>query len=87
MNILDQVTQEYKKNDVPEFNIGDTVRVHVKIVEGQRERLQVFAGYVSLITCVREQVRLQKSRKQSSLGFTSRDNDAYLGRCCGVHFS
>ena len=46
MNILDQVTQEYKKNDVPEFNIGDTVRVHVKIVEGQRERIQVFEGYV-----------------------------------------
>lgn len=46
MNILDQVTQEYKKNDVPGFNIGDTVRVHVKIVEGQRERIQVFEGYV-----------------------------------------
>ncbi|WP_273226193.1 50S ribosomal protein L19 [Mogibacterium timidum] len=46
MNILDQVTQEYKKNDVPECNIGDTVRVHVKIVEGQRERIQVFEGYV-----------------------------------------
>ena len=46
MNILDQITQEYKKNDVPEFNVGDTVKVHVKIIEGQRERIQVFEGYV-----------------------------------------
>ena len=46
MNIIEQVTQEYKKNDIPDFNIGDTVRVHVKIVEGQRERIQVFEGYV-----------------------------------------
>lgn len=37
MNILDQITQDYKKNDVPEFNVGDTVKVHVKIIEGQRE--------------------------------------------------
>ncbi len=36
MNILDQITQDYKKKDVPEFNVGDTVKVHVKINEGQR---------------------------------------------------
>lgn len=46
MNILDQITQDYKKNDVPKFNVGDTVKVHVKIIEGQRERIQVFEGYV-----------------------------------------
>ncbi len=46
MNILDSVTQEYKKNDIPAFNVGDTVRVHIRIVEGQRERIQVFEGYV-----------------------------------------
>ena len=46
MNVLDSVTQEYKKSDVPAFNVGDTVRVHVKIIEGQRERIQVFEGYV-----------------------------------------
>ena len=46
MNILDQITQDYKKNDAPEFNVGDTVKVHVKIIEGQRERIQVFEGYV-----------------------------------------
>lgn len=46
MNILDQVTQDYKKDDIPEFRVGDTLRVHVKIIEGQRERIQVFEGYV-----------------------------------------
>lgn len=46
MNIIDSVTKDYKKQDVPVFNVGDTVRVHVKIVEGQRERIQVFEGYV-----------------------------------------
>ena len=46
MNILDQITMDYKKNDIPDFKVGDTLRVHVKIIEGQRERIQVFEGYV-----------------------------------------
>lgn len=46
MNIIDSITQDYRKKDVPSFNVGDTVRVHIKIIEGQRERIQVFEGYV-----------------------------------------
>ena len=46
MNILDQITRDYKRDDIPAFNVGDTLRVHVKIIEGQRERIQVFEGYV-----------------------------------------
>ncbi len=46
MNILDSVAQDYLKEDVPAFNVGDTVRVHVKIKEGSRERIQVFEGFV-----------------------------------------
>ena len=46
MNVIDQVTKEYMKEDIPDFNIGDTVRVHVKIKEGNRERIQVFEGFV-----------------------------------------
>ena len=46
MNILDQITMDYKKDDIPEFKVGDTLRVHLKIIEGQRERIQVFEGYV-----------------------------------------
>lgn len=46
MNVLQQITEEYKKNDIPAFNVGDTVRVHIKIKEGSRERIQVFEGFV-----------------------------------------
>ena len=46
MNVLDQITQDYKREDIPEFKVGDTLRVHGKIIEGQRERIQVFEGYV-----------------------------------------
>ena len=46
MNILDQVTMDYKKENIPAFNVGDTLRVHVKIIEGSRERIQIFEGYV-----------------------------------------
>ncbi|MBQ6389127.1 MAG: 50S ribosomal protein L19 [Mogibacterium sp.] len=46
MNILDQITMDYRKDNIPDFNVGDTLRVHVKIIEGQRERIQVFEGYV-----------------------------------------
>ena len=46
MDVLNQITQEYMKSDVPAFNIGDTVKVHVKIKEGNRERIQIFEGFV-----------------------------------------
>ena len=46
MNILDSVAQDYLKKDIPAFNVGDTVRVHVKIKEGNRERIQMFEGFV-----------------------------------------
>ncbi len=46
MNIIDLVEQEQLRTDVPEFAAGDTVKVHYKIVEGARERVQVFEGIV-----------------------------------------
>lgn len=46
MNVLEQITQEYKKTDIPEFGVGDTVKVYVKIKEGSRERVQLFEGFV-----------------------------------------
>ena len=46
MDVLSQVTEEYKKNDIPAFDVGDTVKVYVKIKEGSRERVQVFEGFV-----------------------------------------
>ncbi|MBO3443507.1 MULTISPECIES: 50S ribosomal protein L19 [Clostridia] len=44
--ILKSLNQEQLKSEVPNFGPGDTVRVHVKIVEGKRERIQVFEGFV-----------------------------------------
>ena len=41
-----EITQEQIKSDVPAFRPGDTVRVHVKVVEGTRERIQLFEGVV-----------------------------------------
>ena len=46
MNVLESVAQEYLKSDIPAFNVGDTVKVHVKIKEGNRERIQIFEGFV-----------------------------------------
>ena len=46
MNPTDVVEQPYLKTDLPDFRAGDTVRVHVRVVEGERERIQVFEGVV-----------------------------------------
>jgi len=44
MNILDKINKQQCKTDMPEFGVGDRVKVHVKIVEGKTERIQVFMG-------------------------------------------
>jgi large subunit ribosomal protein L19 len=44
--LLNAVTKSYMKNDLPEFRAGDTVKVHVRIKEGDKERIQVFEGLV-----------------------------------------
>jgi large subunit ribosomal protein L19 len=46
MNKLDAIEQEYLRNDMPGFRAGDTLRVHVKVREGEKERIQVFQGVV-----------------------------------------
>lgn len=45
-NIIRSVEEEYLKKDITEFGPGDTVKVHVKVVEGARERIQIFEGTV-----------------------------------------
>jgi len=44
--LIEKVESEFLKKDLPEFKAGDTVRVHVKIREGERERIQIFEGLV-----------------------------------------
>ncbi len=46
MTVLDKIEQAQMKKDLPAFRAGDTVRVHVKIKEGDKERVQVFEGVV-----------------------------------------
>ena len=46
MDLIKAFTYEHLKTEVPEINIGDTVRIHNKIVEGTRERIQMFEGTV-----------------------------------------
>ena len=46
MNTLDHIEASYLRDDIPDFGPGDTVRVHVRVVEGERERIQVFEGVV-----------------------------------------
>ena len=46
MNPMEMVEREQLRTDLPDFRVGDTVKVHVKIVEGEKERIQPFEGVV-----------------------------------------
>ncbi|ANS73982.1 50S ribosomal protein L19 [Paenibacillus yonginensis] len=46
MNIVQAITQEQLRKDIPSFRPGDTLKVHVKVIEGSRERIQLFEGVV-----------------------------------------
>ncbi len=46
MDIMRVIEQDYVKADLPKFRVGDTVKVHIKIKEGSRERVQIFEGFV-----------------------------------------
>ena len=46
MNILDTIGKEQMKDDVTPFNVGDTVKVHCRVIEGGKERVQIFRGIV-----------------------------------------
>lgn len=44
MNIIDKIEAEQLKDEVADFNVGDTVKVHTRVVEGGKERIQIFQG-------------------------------------------
>ena len=46
MDLIKSITQDYERTDIPAFGIGDTVKVYIKVREGNKERIQVFEGYV-----------------------------------------
>ena len=66
--IIKKIEAEQLKENVPEFNVGDTVRVHAKIKEGNRERIQVFEGTV-----------LKKQGGSTRATFTVRKNSNGVG--------
>ncbi|QLQ10359.1 MAG: 50S ribosomal protein L19 [Nocardioidaceae bacterium] len=49
-NVIDSIVADAKRDDIPEFRAGDTLKVHVKVIEGSRSRVQVFQG-----ACIRLQ--------------------------------
>ncbi|OBQ56318.1 50S ribosomal protein L19 [Halodesulfovibrio spirochaetisodalis] len=50
MTIIEKIEREQLRMDIPEFNAGDTVKVHMRIIEGEKERIQVFQGAVIRIS-------------------------------------
>lgn len=46
MNILEKIPNQIREKKLPDFNVGDTVKVHQKIIEGDKERVQIFSGIV-----------------------------------------
>jgi large subunit ribosomal protein L19 len=46
MDLIREVTQEYLRTDIPDFRPGDNVKVHVRLKEGEKERIQIFEGLV-----------------------------------------
>ena len=68
MNIIKKIEQEQLRMDLPRFKAGDTVKVHMRIVEGEKERIQVFQGNV---------IRLRKGTTDST--FTVRKMSGGVG--------
>lgn len=62
MNIIQSLEKAHLKENIPSFRVGDTVRVHAKVVEGDKERIQVYEGIVigRQGEGVREVVRVRK---------------------------
>ncbi|MCZ8512445.1 50S ribosomal protein L19 [Paenibacillus validus] len=46
MNLIQEITKEQLRSDIPSFRPGDTLKVYVKVIEGSRERIQLFEGVV-----------------------------------------
>ena len=61
MDPMDMIEKEQMRGDIPDFRAGDTVKVYVRIVEGQKQRIQAFEGVV-----------IRKKRGQSRSSFTVR---------------
>jgi large subunit ribosomal protein L19 len=68
MDIIQMITKEHLRTDIPEYKVGDTVKVHYKIKEGNKERIQIFQGIV-----------IQKKGEGMSKSFTVRKVSGGIG--------
>ena len=73
MNIIDKITAKQIRTDIPEFRVGDTVKVDVKIIEGKRERIQSFEGIV------RSGIVISRKNSGISETFTVRKKSSGIG--------
>jgi large subunit ribosomal protein L19 len=55
MDLINTVTASQLKTDIPEFKAGDTLRVHTRVIEGEKERIQIFEG-----VCIAENLKNRK---------------------------
>jgi len=69
MNIVEMIEKEHMRGDIPGFKTGDTIKVYVRIIEGQKQRIQAFEGIV-----------IRKRRGNSRANFTVR-KVSYGDRC------
>ena len=65
MDIIKSIEHEQLKNKIPELKVGNTVRVHVRIKEGNKERIQVFEGIIIKSTRWRSKTNLSQLEKIS----------------------
>ena len=68
MNVLEEITQEQIRTDIPELAPGDTVKVSARVIEGTRERVQVFEGTVMKMRAVGIQRSITVRRIASGVG-------------------
>ena len=68
MNVLEMIEKEHMRGDIPGFKAGDTIKVYVRIIEGQKQRIQAFEGVV-----------IRKRRGNSRANFTVRKVSYSIG--------
>lgn len=68
MNLVDKITKSQIRTDLPEFRVGDKVRVNYRIIEGKRERIQAFEGTVMAIKGSGVSKMFKVRKKSSGIG-------------------
>ena len=71
--ILESINADALKTDIPRFDIGDTLNVHVRIVEGEKERTQVFSGVLIGLVAIQRYIRRDEAGVQELIGVKSLD--------------